>query len=350
MSDWIVKKFELMRIIYLWIARCMNDFGLQIGLRRAALSFWILAVSCLFASHSLAQSGSNSSSTATSGAFTVATYNVENYLIRPTERRPDKPKAAQEKIQEALLAARPDVVALQEMGSRDALESLRQQLDSKGLKYSYWDHITGYDPDIHLSVLSRYPIVSKIPHSDISYRLDGKPLNVSRGFLEVEARITPEYRITIFVAHLKSKRPVSVADEAEMRLMEALELRKLIDAKLAADPDRNIVVLGDMNDTKDSPSVRALISSGKFKLTDTRPAERNGDNLPNPNPRYEPRNVTWTHYYGKEDTYSRIDYILISPGLRQEWDPTRTWIPEIPNWGQGSDHRLIMATFFAEDK
>jgi endonuclease/exonuclease/phosphatase family metal-dependent hydrolase len=271
-------------------------------------------------------------------------------LIRPTERRPDKPQAGQEKIQEALLAARPDIVAFQEMGSKDALESLRQQLDSKGLKYAYWDHITGYDPDIHLSVLSRYPIVSKIPHTDISYRLDGKPLNVSRGFLEVEARINPEYRVTIFVAHLKSKRPVSVADQAEMRLMEALELRKLIDAKLASDPDRNIVVLGDMNDTKDSPPVRALISSGKFKLTDTRPAERNGDNLPNPNPRYEPRNVTWTHYYGKEDTYSRIDYILISPGLRQEWDPARTWIPETPNWGQGSDHRLIMATFFAEDR
>ena len=27
------------------------------------------------------------------------------------------------------------------------------------------------------------------------------------------------------------------------------------------------------------------------------------------------RNITWTHYYGAEDTYSRIDYILLSPGM-----------------------------------
>lgn len=335
-----------MRFFYLWISRCMDRFGfwIRICLQMTVLSFLMLAVSWVAPSIASAQSGS------TSGAFTVATYNVENYLIRPTERRPDKPLAGQKKVQEVLLTTRPDVVAFQEMGSKDALESLRKELDSRGLKYNYWDHITGYDPDIHLSVLSRYPIVGKIPHTDISYRLDGKPLNVSRGFLEVEVLINSEYRITIFVAHLKSKRPVSVADQAEMRLMEALQLRKLIDAKFTADPDCNIVVLGDMNDTKDSPPVRALISRGKFKLTDTRPAERNGDNLPNPNPRYEPRNVTWTHYYGKEDTYSRIDYILISPGLSKEWDPARTWIPATPNWGQGSDHRLIIGTFFAENR
>ena len=48
--------------------------------------------------------------------------------------------------------------------------------------------------------------------------------------------------------------------------------------------------------TKDSASTKAVIGRGKAKLVDTRPAERNGDNAPD----REPRNVAWTHYYGKK--------------------------------------------------
>jgi len=56
-------------------------------------------------------------------------------------------------------------------------------------------------------------------------------------------------------------------------------------------------------------------------------------------PRFEPRNVTWTHYYGVEDTYSRIDYILLSPAMARDWVTNGTYALTIPNWGVGSDHR-----------
>ena len=104
-------------------------------------------------------------------------------------------------------------------------------------------------------------------------------------------------------------------------------------------------MLGDFNDVKNSESTRALIGRGKLKLPDPRPAERNGDDRPNPEPRYEPRNVTWTHYYGVEDSYSRIDYILLSPAMARDWVKAGTYIPTLPNWGLGSDHRPIVAAF-----
>jgi hypothetical protein len=44
-------------------------------------------------------------------------------------------------------------------------------------------------------------------------------------------------------------------------------------------------------------------------LFDTRPAERNGDDPAGAPSGHETRNITWTHFYAKEDTYSRIDYI-----------------------------------------
>ena len=107
-------------------------------------------------------------------------------------------------------------------------------------------------------------------------------------------------------------------------------------------------MLGDFNDVKNSDSTKAIIGRGKFKLTDTRPAERNGDNAPNENPRFEPRNVTWTHYYGVEDSYSRVDYILLSPAMERCWLKGETYVLAIPNWGVGSDHRPIVSAFKTE--
>ena len=75
-----------------------------------------------------------------------------------------------------------------------------------------------------------------------------------------------------------------------------------------------------------------------------------GDNAPSANHAWEPRNITWTHYYGKEETFSRIDFILISQGMAREWVKEDTYIPFIPNWGVASDHRPIVATFEAADR
>ena len=60
--------------------------------------------------------------------------------------------------------------------------------------------------------------------------------------------------------------------------------------------------------------------------------------------------VTWTHYFGKEDTYSRIDYIMLSPGMAREWVPNEGFVLATPNWGLASDHRPIVAAFWAENR
>jgi endonuclease/exonuclease/phosphatase family metal-dependent hydrolase len=281
--------------------------------------------------------------------FRVATYNVESYLGDATQTRSAKPTEAKAKIRESIRALRPDVLALQEMGGTNALLELRDSLKAEGLDLPYWEHVAGFDTNIHVAVLSKFPFTARHPHTDDSFLLSGRRLRVSRGFAEVDVQVNTNYSFTLITAHLKSKRAVAQADEAELRLEEAKLLRETIDARLAANPNANLVVLGDFNDTKDSASTKAVIGRGKLKLVDTRPAERNGDNTPSPNPAWEPRNVTWTHYYGKEDSYSRIDYILLSPGLAREWVANETYVLTLPNWGVGSDHRPLVATFEAGD-
>ena len=283
--------------------------------------------------------------------FRVAAYNVENYLDRPTEsRRHPKSAEARAKIRESILALKPDVIAFEEMGGTNALLELRDSLKAAGLDLPYWEHVSGFDTNIHVAVLSRFPFTARRPHTNDQFLLSGRRFRVSRGFSEVEIQVNANYTFTLLGAHLKSKRPVPEGDEAEMRLEEAKLLREKVDAILSTNPDANLIVVGDFNNTKNSPSTKAVIGGGKFKLVDTRPAERNGDNAPNPVARFDPMNVTWTYYYGVGDSYSRIDYILLSPGMAREWVKAETYIPTIPNWGVGSDHRPLVATFEATDK
>jgi len=283
--------------------------------------------------------------------FRVATYNVENYLDAPTESRSHvKSPAARAKVRESLRALRPDVVALQEVGGESALRELQTSLKTDGLDLPYSELVHGYDTNIHVAVLSRFPITARRPHTTESFLLSGRRIHVSRGFAEVDIRVNARCSFTLLNAHLKSRRPVAVADEAEERLEEAKVLRGIIDADLAANPDANLIVLGDFNDAKDSAPLKEILGRGKLRLVDTRPAERNGDAAPSVNPRYEPRRVAWTAYYGVEDSYSRVDYILLSANLAREWLPEETYVLALPDWGVASDHRPLVATFQADNR
>jgi endonuclease/exonuclease/phosphatase family metal-dependent hydrolase len=276
----------------------------------------------------------------------VATYNVENYLIEPTETRPEpKSDAARAKVRESICAMHPDVIALEEIGSSDALLELQSSLKHDGLDLPNYEIITGGDTNIHVAFLTRLPIVARHPHTSDEFILDGRRMQVCRGFAEIEVEVKPGLDFTLIAAHLKSRRTSMEVDEAEERGAEAKILRQIIDDLLTDDPHAHLIVLGDLNDTKNSASTKTIIGRGRFHLTDTRPAERNGDNSTEANSHIQPRNVTWTHYYGYEDSYSRIDYILISPALFYRWLPAETYIPTIPNWGVGSDHRPIVAAF-----
>ena len=282
--------------------------------------------------------------------FNVAAYNVANYLLEPVGTRAAKSPESKAKVAENILALKPDVLAVVEIGDTNALFALQADLKRGGLDLPHWEHVRGWDTNIFVAVLSRFPITERRSHTKESYLLNGRRFHVSRGFAEVEIAVNDRYRFTLFAAHLKSRRTVPQGDQAEMREQEALILREKIDARLKADPKANLVVVGDLNDVKSSRSTRAIIGRGKGALVDTRPAERNGDTVPPERPTWDPAHVTWTHFYGAEDTYGRIDYILVNSGMAKEWKKEGTYVLAAPNWGLASDHRPIVAQFVAKDQ
>lgn len=316
-----------------FITKTINSFPLETAnpiIRRVAICFLIFISAAAFAADT----------------FTIATYNVDTYLDQPTQSRPHvKTAEAKAQVRKAIHVLNPDIIALEEMGSTNALLELRSSLAAEGLDYPYWEHVQGADTNIHVAVLSKFPILVSHPHTNDEFLLDDRIFHVSRGIAELEFQPAPGFTFTLIAVHLKSRVPDSGVDPDDQRFEEAKILRRIINEHFQADPNARFVVLGDFNDVKNSDSLREIIGRGKFKLVDTRPAERNGDDVPSEPPYNEPRNVSWTYFYGLDDTYSRIDYILLSPAMAHDWLKSGTYASTVPNWGVASDHRPIIAEF-----
>ncbi len=278
--------------------------------------------------------------------FRVATYNLENYLDQPSGHRKAKSPEAKAHVCQNILAIKPDVIALQEMGTTNALMELQACLKTGGLDLPFWEHVEGHDTNIHLAVLSKFPFTLRQPHTNDAFLLGSHRHFVSRGFAEVEIEVNTNYHFTLIAAHLKSRVLVATGDEAEERLQEATLLRELIARRLTANPNLNLVVLGDFNDIRDSAPLKTIIGNDANPLFDLRPAER-------PHPAHIPSDehaVTWTYHFAKQDVYSRIDYIFVSRGMSREWLNEDTYVFNPPDWGLASDHRPVVADFVAEER
>ncbi len=281
--------------------------------------------------------------------FTVATYNVENYFLSAFGNRKAKAEISRAKVVESIVSVDPDVLALQEMGRKGALMELKQRLFQRGLDYSHAIWLAGPDPAIHLAVLSRFPVVRNHSKTNVTYLLDKKRFQVRRGFVELDIQVGADYKFTLFNAHLKSMRRVGLADQAEMRLHEARALRLLVEKRLEVNPNENILLMGDLNDTPSRDPIKVLTGKHSLKLIDLRPSEKNditreivkkgGDTS---------RRVTWTHFYKTEDQFSRLDYIMASRGMMHELVSSCVYV--MTDWGTASDHRPVVARFVAKER
>jgi endonuclease/exonuclease/phosphatase family metal-dependent hydrolase len=269
-------------------------------------------------------------------SFSVATFNLEFYVDAPTLGRNPKSEESKRAIASAIAAMNPDVIALQEMGSTNALLELRARLQRAGVNYPHWEHVRAWDANLHLAFLSKLPIVARRHHTNESFLLNGRRFRVTRGFGEIDVEVDRR-KITLLSAHLKSKRQTGEADQQEWREEEALLLREKIDAFFKRVPNGRLIVLGDLNDGISSRSTRGIMGRGNTRLFDTRPGEPGGAE---PN-----RSIVWTHFYAAEEIFSRIDYILASPALRRGYRPERSRVHASPEWGVASDHRPVLAVF-----
>jgi endonuclease/exonuclease/phosphatase family metal-dependent hydrolase len=275
--------------------------------------------------------------------FVVASYNVANWLTMDRfvdgqriegQPKPDRDKQA---AIDVIAIHKPDILGIVEIGSEKDLADLQGRLKTAGLDYPHAEWASGPDPDRHVALLSKFPIVERNSLRNVAFDLDGKPQAVQRGILDVTLEPTDDYRIRVLGVHFKSKRPDPGFDQAALRGKEAEALRAHVDAILETDPDTNILLFGDFNDTKNEYPIRHLLGGPPARrLKDLLLDDELGDR--------------WTHYWKAADIYSRIDYLIVSPGLFKEVDREKRGIDRSENWFVASDHRLIFATIKAADE
>lgn len=268
--------------------------------------------------------------------FSVASYNLDNYRIKSTPRRKMRSEASRAVVAKAILTARPGIIGLQELGSRDALTRLHSELARRGLHYDHRAILEAGDREIHCGVLSQFPIVEDHSDSGPEFVLYGRAFRVLRGVMELEIRLSSEVSLTLINVHLKSKLTTWFADQADYRLAEAELVRRRIDRILARNPHTNLVVLGDFNDHPRSRVLKTMIGQGRQRLFDLRPVEASGQGG---------KGIAWTHYYEGVDGYFRYDFLLVAAGLKERWIPMTAEIPRFSEWELASDHRLIQASF-----
>ena len=181
---------------------------------------------------------------------------------------------------------------------------------------------------MHVALLSRFEPFEIVIHSDLNFEYFDETLPVKRAMMEVVFQIRG-HRWKVFGLHLKSKWSDYKEDQGsdDRRRSEVLACRKMILDHKKQD-ELPFLILGDLNDTKGSASVRLLQNRGKTEVAVALDC-------------FDSRGERWTHYYSNEDEYRRIDYILKSPDFPAQVKDNHGWIYDGSVGLAASDHRLI---------
>ena len=115
---------------------------------------------------------------------------------------------------------------------------------------------------------------------------------------------------------------------SKRRTLEGRAARNCTLAVYPRPDEARYLIVGDLNDSPISGAVRAFFRKGERDLS--LPLESSDD-----------LGFRWTHYYRKENSYSRIDYILRSPGFEDVLNGIKGCIDRRPHYYHGSDHRFV---------
>lgn len=297
----------------------------------------VVGLITLGSSFTFAEATSANAPTTAPASLRIATYNIENFFDQfddpYTTDETSKPKqdAAIEAVAANIRKLNADFVAFQEVENTGVLQAMvKKHLDDMGYTVVHIDQGNG-TRGINVGLISRKPIVTVTSHRyrDLHLPAQDKTWRFARDLLEVVVQVTPSRKMTFYLVHLKSKlSEPGDPKAANWRLAEATAASEIIAAKLKADPSAEIVMLGDFNDTPDSPTLSVLLdaSNGHAGLIDPHAK------LP----------ASARVSYLKEPYRSNIDYILMSPNLSSQVVPDSAVVLTGDDLLKASDHAPVV--------
>ncbi len=282
----------------------------------------------------------------------VGTYNVRNLFndqvdgpnVGGEELRYTLSSAAYEqklvRLADVLDELGADVVVLQEVENRDALERLATQALLRG-RYPHRVLVEGNDlRGIDVAVLSHHPVVRQRTHRDEAFSRQGETggehYRYARDCLEVHLMVG-EHRVIVLGVHFKSHR----YDDPDHRLAEAQHTRWLADRLAEAHAEARLVIAGDFNDPPGSETLVALTDAPGCGGCVGPPYASVGAWL-----RPEERWTTFDPVTGRGVLF---DDLLVSPGLYDALDVESVRVLHEPvvssRVDSVSDHAPLVAAF-----
>lgn len=165
-------------------------------------------------------------------------------------------------IQDIVKPTIPDIIGLAEIENKTVMMSIVDELRHKGMHYYSFVH---YDsPDERGSdVALIYNTQSFTVHESTPIRVQLPGIeDRTRDILHVKGRTAFDEILNIFVVHFPSRREGTDKSERR-RYFVASELHNAVYKVLSVNPDENVLIMGDFNDTPDDHSVFEVLGAQK---------------------------------------------------------------------------------------
>lgn len=267
------------------------------------------------------------------GQVTIGAFNIENafdvfddpYTL--DEEQDVKPREEWKRIAETIGRLDADVLGVTEVENEHVLRAMAEEF-LPGAGYRYFAVLpTNADRGINVGVMSRLPIerTAIYRHAELKLPGDERTWQFARGLLQVTVDVPGEEHLELFVVHFKSRRDSDGdPNSRSWRLAEQTEAARIIGGILEEDPKALVAMVGDFNDTPETPGIAALLGTG---LKDAHAGLS------------EAQRIT----YLREPYRTTIDYVLVSPALAGEMVPRSARV--LNETDPGSDHAPVAATF-----
>lgn len=198
----------------------------------------------------------------------------------------------------------PIVIGVSEIENRGVLQDLaaQEKLAPAGYRIAHFD-----SPDLRgvdVAFFYRPDVLQQVESRPIRVIMPDDSTFLTRDILHLSATIADE-KFHFFVNHWPSRRGGQQSSESK-RMTAAQILRRTTDSITAAEPDANIVIMGDLNDDPTDKSV-AKILGAKGALKDLAPGDL-----------FNPMYALFKAGYGTlayRDTWNLFDNIIVNANL-----------------------------------
>lgn len=275
--------------------------------------------------------------------FKIASFNLLNLVLPETKYYGRNEYSKEEYSQKVnwisnqLSNMDADIVGFQEVFHEEALQEVIRNHPLYTNANIVVAEPNGSSPTVGL--VSRYPINSVEVFKDFPEQLEVEGMLIpfksfSKKVLKVDIQITDEHRVVVFVAHLKSKRPMlpEGADKNDplevskgqarsllLRAAEANALRTILMDSLQ-NRDCPVIVLGDLNDTSTAVTTQLISGDAPRRYYPLEVKRKLWDillyHVKDIQARQSSRDVYYTHIYNGH--YESLDHIMVSQELVKE--------------------------------